>query len=158
MWTLAWFGLEPMQTASGHSADRPSDGTVFPGRRIHTRSVHLSIVETAKLKLKDKHVESDGQDIIYVYPPNEDKQGMFFSLQTLRKMLPHVIVKGIPTVSRAVINNLDDGAYASIVCVIRRTLWWQRIQRSSRTPCCPFPATTLQRARRGLPRDDRFVP
>ena len=79
--------------------------------------MHLSIIETAKLKLKDKHVESDGVDVIYVYPPNEDKQGMFFSLQTLRKMLPHVIVKGIPTVSRAVINSLDDGTCAPTVCV-----------------------------------------
>lgn len=82
---------------------------------IDSRSVHLSILNAPKMKLKDKHVHSEGSDLIYVYPPIDTKEGMFFSLQTLRKMLPHVIVKGIPTVSRAVVNGLDDGTFNLLV-------------------------------------------
>ena len=46
-----------------------------------------------------------------MHPTYDDsgKTQTFFTLQTLRKMLPQVIVKGIPSVSRAVINTLEGG-------------------------------------------------
>jgi DNA-directed RNA polymerase III subunit RPC1 len=46
---------------------------------------------------------------LIVHAPSARRGTMLFALQELRNLLPKVIVKGIPTVSRAVVNSLPKG-------------------------------------------------
>lgn len=59
------------------------------------------------LKLKLNLVSVQGGDELRVYPPENSPERMLFALHKLKLELPHVVVRGIPTVSRAVIK--DDG-------------------------------------------------
>eukprot|EP00232_Nephroselmis_pyriformis_P008411 CAMPEP_0182876754 /NCGR_PEP_ID=MMETSP0034_2-20130328/14327_1 /TAXON_ID=156128 /ORGANISM="Nephroselmis pyriformis, Strain CCMP717" /LENGTH=1384 /DNA_ID=CAMNT_0025009559 /DNA_START=143 /DNA_END=4294 /DNA_ORIENTATION=- len=83
---------------------------------VNAWSVKDSIVAAPKLKLKDKHVRVVGPDQLMVFPPDNGKEnGLYFALQSLRITLPKVIVKGIATVERAVINDLGMGKYNLLV-------------------------------------------
>eukprot|EP00898_Chlorokybus_atmophyticus_P005611 jgi/Chlat1/6050/Chrsp4S06335 len=82
---------------------------------ISAYTVKESILVTPKLKLKDKHMRAVSYDKLLVYPIDTDRAKMFFTLQNLRNSLPKVIVKGIPTVERAVINDLANGSYNLLV-------------------------------------------
>lgn len=79
------------------------------------RRVAEAILSTPKLKLKPMHVRVQGDDCIRIYPPDDDREKMYFALQSLRSTLPKVIVCGIPTVERAVINDKGDGTYNLLV-------------------------------------------
>ncbi|GKT25531.1 DNA-directed RNA polymerase III subunit RPC1, partial [Aduncisulcus paluster] len=77
-----------------------------------------AVIGNRRLKLKKEHVKtvSDSDGRIIVYPPAQTKDAMFFSLQQLKALLPYVIVVGLPTAARAVINiedvpvRKDDGS------------------------------------------------
>ena len=74
-------------------------------------SVAESIAATPKLKLKDKdgqNIRAVGEAQVEVHPPRDAKQPLFFMLQSLLQQLPGVIVQGIPSVERAVINQDKD--------------------------------------------------
>ena len=61
------------------------------------------------LKEKDVKVKSGSTSKLRVYVP-ADKGSLYFTMQVLKTALPHVIVQGIPSVNRAVINETSkDG-------------------------------------------------
>lgn len=52
---------------------------------------------------------------VVVYPADESRQGLLFALEALLAVLPRVIVMGIPSVERAVINKEKDGRHQLLV-------------------------------------------
>ncbi|XP_047079531.1 DNA-directed RNA polymerase III subunit 1-like [Lolium rigidum] len=71
---------------------------------ISSDSVQLSILNHPKAKLKSEHVRVIDEAKLRIYPTGTDKSKLQFELHNLKSMLPKVIVKGIPTVERAVVN------------------------------------------------------
>lgn len=84
---------------------------------VSAYSVAYSILGASKLKMKLKppHLRVVNHEKLLVSSPEQDRAKLFFSLHLLRNNLPKVIVKGIPTVERAVINDLGNGKYNLIV-------------------------------------------
>lgn len=81
---------------------------------ISSYTVADSILRTSKLKLKQQHLRILDHAKLVIFPTEPDRKKLHFSLFNLRNMLPKVIVKGIPTVERAVINQ-DKGTYNLLV-------------------------------------------
>jgi len=74
---------------------------------ISAHSIKKSLLSTdkaPKLKLKDKNIAVISDDRIHVYPIETGRQAMYYSIQFLKNALPKVIVCGIPSIQRAVIN------------------------------------------------------
>ncbi|KAG2393444.1 hypothetical protein C9374_006975 [Naegleria lovaniensis] len=75
--------------------------------------------EKSKDKSKDSKTKlSDDPNLvriqngnIRVYPPSVDRDSMYFNIQRLKRYLPEVIVAGIPTTNRAVINEEKGNIY-----------------------------------------------
>ncbi|XP_073009025.1 DNA-directed RNA polymerase III subunit 1 isoform X1 [Typha latifolia] len=82
--------------------------------RISSETVQLSILNHPKIKLKPEHIRILSNNKLRIYPPETDKRKLQFELHSLEAMIPNVIVKGIPTVERAVINN-TNGVYNLLV-------------------------------------------
>jgi len=76
---------------------------------ITAESVQRSILAVPRTKLKDQHVVVRSKSKLWVSPVDTSREQMFFSLQAVKNMLPNVLVRGIPTVSRAVINKKKQG-------------------------------------------------
>ncbi|KAK9169160.1 hypothetical protein Syun_001300 [Stephania yunnanensis] len=74
--------------------------------KISAYSVKQSILQHSKIKSMMKHhsIEVLDDRKLRILPSDSDKRKLQFELHTLRATLPNVIVKGIPTVERAVIN------------------------------------------------------
>ncbi|CAI5461136.1 unnamed protein product [Closterium sp. Yama58-4] len=68
-----------------------------------------------RMKLKAQHIRVVSADKLLVYSPEQDRRQLLFSLHSLRKKLPQVMVKGIASVERAVINDLGGGKYNLLV-------------------------------------------
>lgn len=81
---------------------------------ISAYTVAESILKTPKLKIKQQHIRILDHEKLMVFPVESDRKKLHFALYNLRNMLPKVIVKGIPTVERAVINQ-DKGKYNLLV-------------------------------------------
>ncbi|XP_006653556.2 DNA-directed RNA polymerase III subunit 1 [Oryza brachyantha] len=75
---------------------------------ISADSVQLSILNHPRIKLKSEHVRVIDKAKLRVYPTAIDKSKLLYELHNLKSMLPKVIVKGIPTVERAVISQTGD--------------------------------------------------
>ncbi|CCK68859.1 DNA-directed RNA polymerase III core subunit RPO31 KNAG_0B04240 [Huiozyma naganishii CBS 8797] len=85
--------------------------------------IAVALSRAPKLKIQTTDIHILGKDKIHVnvYPegmkaksistsakePSENE--VFYKMQTLRRSLPDVVVKGLPDISRAVINIRDDG-------------------------------------------------
>ena len=101
---------------------------------VTAKSVRHSLLGASKLKLKPNRVLIAGNDSVHVLPPDDEKSSStrgsaaasaasgpaahrraLFHLQALRTAVPNVIVQGIPSVQRAVINDLGKGKYNLIV-------------------------------------------
>jgi len=63
----------------------------------------------ARLKLKSSHLVLVASDKLRVYPVDTDKRSPYYSLQSLKQTLPKVVVKGNPSIVRAVVNVEDAG-------------------------------------------------
>ncbi|KAL6903610.1 hypothetical protein ACP4OV_004423 [Aristida adscensionis] len=74
---------------------------------ISADSVQLSILNHPKIKLKSEHVRVIDRAKLRIYPAGTDKAKLQLELHNLKSMLPKVIVKGIPTVERVVVNLLN---------------------------------------------------
>lgn len=74
---------------------------------IDAYTVKASILRTPKIKLKEQHVKVLDSRKLEVFPP-ADKSKLHFELHWLKNRLPEVVVKGINTVERAVINKYKD--------------------------------------------------
>ncbi|EFA01191.1 DNA-directed RNA polymerase III subunit RPC1 [Tribolium castaneum] len=76
---------------------------------INAETVRYSIC-TSKLKLKPNEVRVESETIITVSPSGSKHTHRFnFSLNELKAKLPSVVVKGLPTVNRAVIAKEEKG-------------------------------------------------
>jgi DNA-directed RNA polymerase III subunit RPC1 len=101
---------------------------------VDANSVASAILNTPKLKLKPNHVnvraivaawlhrtaltraaQVVSANVIHVLPPDSDRMKQVFLLQTLSVALQKVIVQGIPSVERAVINDLGGGRFNLLV-------------------------------------------
>jgi len=68
------------------------------------------------LREKDVKVKRDSTSKLRVYVPDSSRNSMYFAMQELKALLPNVIVQGIPSVNRAVINMNDEtGKYEVLV-------------------------------------------
>jgi len=82
---------------------------------VTAESAKDAILDTPKLKLKDHNVVVVGNRAIHVIPPDEkassknppSKRSIINILQSLRTSVPKVIVRGLSSVTRAVINKGD---------------------------------------------------
>ncbi|XP_024535104.1 DNA-directed RNA polymerase III subunit 1 [Selaginella moellendorffii] len=74
----------------------------------------LKFPKIKSMKLKEQHVKVNDDRSISLTTPESDRKKMLFALHSLQNMLPKVIVKGIPTVERAVINQ-EKGKYNLLV-------------------------------------------
>ena len=84
---------------------------------VTIHSARMAVLAAPKLKLKHQNVLIAGENVLHVLPPEEalnDKKALF-TLQHLRNAVPAVIVQGIPSVGRAVINDKGDGTFNLIV-------------------------------------------
>ncbi len=84
---------------------------------VTIHSARMAVLAAPKLKLKHQNVLIAGENVLHVLPPEEalnDKKTLF-TLQHLRNAVPAVIVQGIPSVGRAVINDKGDGTFNLIV-------------------------------------------
>jgi DNA-directed RNA polymerase III subunit RPC1 len=59
------------------------------------------------LKEKDIRIKRGSASKLRVYVPADKKNSIYFAMQALKTALPSVIVQGIPSVNRAVINEID---------------------------------------------------
>ncbi|XP_042455743.1 DNA-directed RNA polymerase III subunit 1-like isoform X4 [Zingiber officinale] len=71
---------------------------------LTAESVRHSILNHPKIKLKEEHVCSVRHDKSKIYTPEVDRRKLLSELHNLKSMLPKVVVKGIPSVERAIIN------------------------------------------------------
>ncbi|KAM3401211.1 hypothetical protein ACQJBY_005778 [Aegilops geniculata] len=80
---------------------------------ISSDTVQLSILNDPKIKLKSEHVRVINEAKLRIYPAGTDKSKLQLELHNLKSMLPKLIVKGIPTVERAVVNPVlrRDGTF-----------------------------------------------
>lgn len=81
-------------------------------RELQLRGVNIShirerIIADKKVPTKDVSVRDD--ESLVVYPDmSQLKENLFFGLEVLRRVLPKVLVEGIPSVHRAVISILSE--------------------------------------------------
>jgi len=65
-------------------------------------------LKTRRIKLKPKNIDKKNASKIHIRPFDNSRDSMYFSMQTLKQMLPQVVVKGYTSISRAVINKKQD--------------------------------------------------
>ncbi|XP_076056979.1 RNA polymerase III subunit A [Oratosquilla oratoria] len=75
---------------------------------VDANSIKYSIY-TSKLKVKDTDVCVESDTIITVRPSKTKASSMYYQLQHLKQHITNVIIKGLPSVNRAVINMNDGG-------------------------------------------------
>jgi DNA-directed RNA polymerase III subunit RPC1 len=69
-----------------------------------------------QLREHDVKIKRGSTTKVRVYVPNNSKNSTYFAMQELKTILPKVIVQGIPSVNRAVINMNDkSGKYEVLV-------------------------------------------
>ncbi|XP_076916369.1 DNA-directed RNA polymerase III subunit 1-like [Bidens hawaiensis] len=74
---------------------------------IDAYTVKESILKTPKMKLKEHHIRVLKARKLEISPAS-DRDKLYFELHSLRKKLPTVVVKGIGTIERAVINKKKE--------------------------------------------------
>ena len=84
---------------------------------VTPQSVRRALLEAPKLKLKERHVDMRGGGQLVVWPPGEGATGMqaLGALHALQSLLPRVLVQGIASVDRAVVNDVGGGQYNLLV-------------------------------------------
>jgi DNA-directed RNA polymerase III subunit RPC1 len=82
---------------------------------LDVNSVRNSIINTPKLRLKEKDVLVVSDDRLHVYIPSRVSGDLYFQMNSLKRQLPHVVVQGISSIKRAVIHQKDDKTYQLLV-------------------------------------------
>ena len=78
---------------------------------ISIQKVKGAILDNKKkpnLKLKENHIDIINDTELKIVPPETDRNNLYFSLERLMKNLPEIIVSGINTVNRIIINKKDN--------------------------------------------------
>ncbi|CAH1795117.1 unnamed protein product [Owenia fusiformis] len=70
---------------------------------VDAESIKIAIC-AAKLKIKPQHVIIHGEAVICVRPVENNKSSMYYVMQLYKRELQNVVIKGLPTVTRAVIH------------------------------------------------------
>ncbi|KAI7830730.1 hypothetical protein BC939DRAFT_392603 [Gamsiella multidivaricata] len=60
-----------------------------------------------KLKIGTNNVQSHKPDRLRIYVQSKDPAGLYYSIKQLKRALPEIIIKGLPQVNRAVINEIQ---------------------------------------------------
>ncbi|KAG0209917.1 hypothetical protein BGX28_009884 [Mortierella sp. GBA30] len=60
-----------------------------------------------KLKIGASNVQSHKPDRLRIYVQSKDPAGLYYSIKALKRALPDIIIKGLPQVNRAVINEIQ---------------------------------------------------
>ncbi|KAJ0985807.1 hypothetical protein J5N97_004163 [Dioscorea zingiberensis] len=81
---------------------------------ISSEIVQHAILTHPKIKLKPEDVRVVNSKKLRIFLPQGNRIKLQFELHTLKSILPKVVVKGIPTVERAVINS-DKGKHHLLV-------------------------------------------
>ncbi|KAF6020050.1 POLR3A [Bugula neritina] len=76
---------------------------------VDINSICNSLV-TSKLKIKPNHLDCHGSSIICIKPSETGRSSMFYVLQHLKQHVPGVVIKGVPSVSRAIIHIDEKGS------------------------------------------------
>lgn len=105
---------------SGYHFYSPTDAIEQLKLNVDSESVRRSILHGTRgstkppclraLKERDVRSKRGSTSRLRVYVPDSNKGSTYFAMQELKSNLPNVIVQGIPSVNRAVINEIDkDG-------------------------------------------------
>lgn len=104
--------IKEVYSAEGcHLSIKLSEKTI-EALRLEIKAVNVmnSILATPRIKLKTENFKlfpNKPYKLLVVPSPN-DKEAIYFSIQMIKRKLREIIVKGIPTISRAVINKTKD--------------------------------------------------
>jgi DNA-directed RNA polymerase III subunit RPC1 len=60
----------------------------------HPCTHRAAILAHPRIKLKEQHVRPVAEDKLFVYPPDDTRQGLLFSLEQLLTILPKVSYRG----------------------------------------------------------------
>ncbi|KAF8977809.1 hypothetical protein BGZ46_007106 [Entomortierella lignicola] len=60
-----------------------------------------------KLKIGTSNVQSHKPDRLRIYVQSKDPSGLYYAIKQLKRALPEIIIKGLPQVNRAVINEIQ---------------------------------------------------
>ncbi|KAL2911303.1 DNA-directed RNA polymerase III subunit C1 (rpo31) [Polyrhizophydium stewartii] len=76
---------------------------------VNIHSIRDAIVRAPKLKISDVHIKVETADRLRVVVPRakNDTVNPYILMQALKRALPKVVIKGLPTVARAVINDVE---------------------------------------------------
>jgi len=75
---------------------------------VDTQTIKYSLCIAPKLKIKPQHVSIHSKSILTIHPQETGKSSMYYVMQMLKGALPSVLIKGYPTVSRAIIHIDED--------------------------------------------------
>jgi DNA-directed RNA polymerase III subunit RPC1 len=76
--------------------------------KVDATTIKAAILKTPKLKVKNEHVQVVSADEIRVLPYDTTPDNLYFCMQVLKKKLPSVIVTGISSIIRSVVNAVED--------------------------------------------------
>lgn len=76
---------------------------------VNADSIRYNICTAPKLKIKPKDCAVVGESLITIRPGVSGKSSMYYHLQYLKEKIVSVVIKGLPSVNRAVIH-IDDSA------------------------------------------------
>ncbi|CAB4015852.1 DNA-directed RNA polymerase III subunit RPC1 [Paramuricea clavata] len=79
---------------------------------VNTETIIFSICTAPKLKVKRQHIHSLSRSTICIYPQENNKSSLHFVMQTLKKSLPNVVIKGMKGVARAIIHVDEEKSQA----------------------------------------------
>jgi DNA-directed RNA polymerase III subunit RPC1 len=82
---------------------------------INAEKVKNSIIINGKLKLKENHIEVVKIDKLKIEPAESSREKLYFAMQELKNKLPKVMVSGIGTIERAIINSDEKTAKLSLI-------------------------------------------
>ena len=71
------------------------------------------LLNKKKLKLKENHIIIENDTKLIIYPPETNKNYLYFTLESLMKNLPDIIISGVNTINRIVISKKknDESKY-----------------------------------------------
>ncbi|GJQ08774.1 hypothetical protein GpartN1_g565.t1 [Galdieria partita] len=82
---------------------------------VDINSVRNAVVNSSKLRLKEKDVTVVGDNRLHIFVPSKASGDLYFQMNSLKRQLPHVVVQGTSTIKRAVIHQKDDKSYQLLV-------------------------------------------
>ena len=82
---------------------------------VNAEKVKAAILKYGRLKLKDSHIQVMSSHKLRVNSYETTREKLYFSLQELKNKLPQVMISGIPSIERAVINMDKSGTKYSLL-------------------------------------------